>query len=263
MLKGGGDSLATVVLTDTDNIDGLTASAAIIKLLKKANLDSKIKTDMIGNTTPAVGSTSEPIRGEVKVMDVIKNFLSRALDTSGTLPRPNIARLIDDGSYSQFIIELENDITSETTPIQHIYTEKDNITNISIINRKVPTVVTVTGKNGVRGTFSHTSAIEALDRNYFSVKNDMMTSPAECVDFASKIFEANLLLQYEYGLQTFEGIYLEENDVIMIQTDDPEFSGKYRVIGKSISFSPSSFALTLSINKRPPVLAEYIASLDN
>ena len=55
---------------------------------------------------------------------------------------------------------------------------------------------------------------------------------------------------------------LKENDIILINTDDPEFSGKYRIIGKSISFG-SSFSIKLTINRRPPVLSEYLASLDN
>ena len=54
-----------------------------------------------------------------------------------------------------------------------------------------------------------------------------------------------------------------ENDVIQVITEDPEFGGNYRVMGKAISFSPSSFSLGLTLNKKPPTLAEYISSSDN
>ena len=263
MLKGGEDTLAIVRLTDTDNVDGLSAGAAIAALIKRAKLDSKLKTDIIGNTTPVVGSTHAPLRGNVKIMDAIKGFLGRAVDTSGTLPRPNIGRIIDDGSNSQFIIELEDDITSDTAVIKHVYTEEDNIINLNIINRKIPTVITVKGHGGVSSTFTHDSAIDALDRNYFEVTNNNLMSPAACKEFGARVFETNLLLQYEYAITTLEGAYLSENDIIMIETDDSEFSGKYRVIGKTVSFSPSSYSIGLSINKRPPVLADYIATLDN
>ena len=70
-------------------------------------------------------------------------------------------------------------------------------------------------------------------------------------------------VQFEYSFSTFEGLYLEENDVIKIITDEPEYAGNYRVLGKKISFSPDSFSLSLTINRKPPTLAEYIASLDN
>ena len=263
MLKGGEQGVAKVVLTDTDNIDGLSAGAAIIKLITKAKLDTKLKTDMIGNTSPVVGSTDSPIRGNIKVLDIIKRFLAKAVNTTGTLPRANIARIVDDGDNSQFIIELESDTTSSTVHIAHVFTEKDNITDISIIDRKIPTVITVKGKNGVLGTFTHDSAITALDRNYFEVSNDSVKSPAEAKEFAFKVFNTNLSLQYEYGMKSTEGLYLEENDIIRIETDDPEFSGNYRILGKDIGFKPDSFSLSLSINKRPPVLSEYIASLDN
>jgi len=262
MLKGGEATLAKVVLTDKDNIDGLTAGAAIINLIKRAKLDSKLKTDYIGNTTPII-SSSKVFRGNLNILNIIKTFLSEAVDKSGTIPRPNIARIIDDGTNSQFIIELESDTTNDIVEVQHVFTEQNNISNLSIINKKIPTVITVNGKDGVHGTFTHDSAITALDRNYFEVTNDDLKSPAECKEFAATLFEANLKLQYEYKLSTFDGAYLNENDIIMIQTDDPEFSGKYRIIGKNISFNPSSFTIDLSINKRPPVLAEYIASLDN
>ena len=64
-------------------------------------------------------------------------------------------------------------------------------------------------------------------------------------------------------MEVLEGAYLNENDVIRIETDDPKFTGNYRVIGKAIDFSPSSFTIGLSINRKPPTLAEYIGSRDN
>ena len=64
----------------------------------------------------------------------LKKLLSESVNTDTTdLPRPNIARLMDDGTNSQLIIELEVDV--DNAEISHTYTEKDNITNLSIINR--------------------------------------------------------------------------------------------------------------------------------
>ena len=261
MIKGGEAAKASVTLTDTDNIDGLTLGAAVPALLKKAKLDDKIKTDFIGDTSPTVNSVSEPIRGNLAVLEVIKTLLGKAINTSGTLPRPNIAKLIDDGNNTQLVIELESDLDSD--PIVHTYSEHSNIVELNIVNRKVPTIINVTGKNGVQGTFTHDTARSALDRNYLKIENDNLTSPAECKDFAIKLFEANLKNQYEYGMKVLEGAYLNENDVISIQTDDPEYRGNYRVIGKNINLSPTSFEIGLSINKKPPTLAEYISSRDN
>ena len=75
------------------------------------------------------------------------------------------------------------------------------------------------------------------DKTYLEVTNEKLQSPAACKDFAQKLFRANLETQYEYGIDSFEGVYLEENDVITIKTDDPEFSGNYRVRGKKIAFT--------------------------
>jgi hypothetical protein len=261
MVKGGEQGVAVVALTDDVNVDGLTAGAAVSELIKLAKLDTKIKTDVIGDTNPVVSTSIAPFRGSFNPLDITKQLLSRAVDNSATIPRPNIARLIEDGSNSQFIIELESDVDS--APIAHTYTERDNIIDLSIIKKKVPTVIVVNGANGSKGTFTHDSAISAYDRNYLEVTNNNLLSPAACKDFAQKLFRANLNVQSEYSFSTFEGIYLEENDVIEIITNDDEYSGNYRILGKKISFSPSQFNLSFTINRKPPTLSEYIASLDN
>jgi hypothetical protein len=144
-----------------------------------------------------------------------------------------------------------------------VFDEYNNIESINVINKKLPTVITVKGKNGVSATFTHDSALEAFDRNYLEVTNDKLTSYAQCKEFAARLFQANLYNQYEYSIETFEGAYLAENEVVRVETEDPQFSGNYRVMGKGISFSPSSFSVDLEINRKPPTLAEYISSRDN
>ena len=261
MVKGGNPEKAKVALTDKDNIDGLSAANAIRKAISMALLNTKVGTDIIGDTTPIVSSSRPPLRGTLSVLDIIKQLVSRAVDNSGEIPRPNIVKVVDDGSTSQLVIELESDLDS--TEIKHVFSEYDNITDLKIINRKVPTIVIVNGADGVKGTFSHDTAVEAFDRNYLEVTNTALRSPAECKDFAQKLFRANLTTQFEYGIETFEGAYLSENDVIRVETEDQKFSGNYRVRGKKITFNPSSFSVGLNINRKPPTLAEYISQQDN
>ena len=260
LVKSGDEGNAKVVLTDYENIDGLTVGAAIQNILLKSKLDSKVKTDMVGDTDPVL-ATGEPFRGTVVVLDVIKELLTRAVNNTGTLPRPNLGKLIDDGTNAQFVIELEADIDS-TIP-KFVFTEAYNIQDINIIRKKIPTVVIVNGSNGSAGTFTHDGALSALDRNYLEVENTLQQSPASCKDFAAKLFEANLKVQFEYDIKVLDGAYLQENDVIQVETEDPEYAGNFRVIGKTIEFSPNSFSFGLNINRKPPTLAEYIADRDN
>ena len=261
MVQAGGQSKAIVELTDRDNLDGYTTGTFIQKIIERAQLDDKIKTTLIGDTSPPVNSVSQPYRGLVTVKSAIQEMVSKSIDNSGDLPRPNIIRVIDDGTYSQLMIELESDLDSD--PITHTYTEEDNIVELNIISKKIPTVITVTGEGDVSATFTHTSGLSAFDRNYLEVSNDKLKSPAECMDFATKLWRTNERVQFEYGLEVTEGAYLNENDVIRIITDEEEYSGNYRVLGKDISFSPSDFSIGLVINRKPPTLSEYISSRDN
>lgn len=262
MLKGGGSSQATISLDDRTNLDGLTGGAAIRKLLELTNLDIKIKTDFIGNTSPTVGTVRPPIRGDKTVKSIIEEILSQAINTDDTsMPRPNIIKLVDDGDNSQLVIELQSDL--ESPDIKHVFDEYSNITTLQTINKKIPTVVEVVGDKGVKGRFTHTSAIEAQDREFLSVTNNRLKSPAECKEFAARLFQANLKVQYEYSLEVTEGEYLMENEVVRIETKQRQFTGDYRVIGKTISFGPTTFRIGININRKPPTLAEYISSRDN
>ena len=78
------------------------------------------------------------------------------------------------------------------------------------------------------------------------------------MDWGQKVFNANLKNQYEYILDTFDGIYLEPNDVVYIKDEKTDTSGNYAIVGKSLSCGANTFRLQLTINKRPPILSEFI-----
>ena len=60
-----------------------------------------------------------------------------------------------------------------------------------------------------------------------------------------------------------DGAYLQENELVRVLTDDKEYSGNYRVIGKQIDLTPTGFKIGVSLNRKPPTLAQYIFSKDN
>ena len=107
-------------------------------------------------------------------------------------------------------------------------------------------------------TFKHSSAASALGNSAKVVSNPKLKSRAECMDFAQKIFLANIQNKYEYTLDTFEGLYLKENDVIHIRDDDTGIQGNFRIIGKTVDFGPNKFQLKLTINQRPPLLSQFL-----
>jgi len=261
LVLGGNPENAKIALTKDDNLDGLTVGNAIRKAIKKAKLESKISTTYIGDTSPLKSSSQPPLRGTMTVLDIIKELIGRAIDNSGSPPRPNIARLIDNGSSSELIIELQSVLSSDN--VKFVFTEQDNITELRLINKKVPTIIIINGQGGAKGTYTHDTAIEAYDRNYLEATNENLKSPAECKDFAEKVFRANLETQYEYTIKSWDGAYLNENDVVRVETEDRRFSGNYRVTGKKIAFSPSSFDVGININRSPPTLVEYISQQDN
>jgi hypothetical protein len=248
-----GPNKPTVFLTDDDNIDGLTVGAAITKLIRMANLDSIVGTDLIGDTTPVF--LFNKMRGEVVIYQAIKDMLKQTINVTQSIPLENIIKVYDDGNKGQLVIESLKD-TSTSTAVK-VYNYETNIINFSVQNRKIPTTIVVKGKT-TSATFRHSSAAAALGENYTTITNPTLESKAECQDFAQKIFEANLETQFEYILDTFDGVYLRSNDVIHISDESTDTTGNFRVIGKTLTSSGDSFRLQLTINKRPPIIAQFL-----
>ena len=99
----------------------------------------------------------------------------------------------------------------------------------------------------------------AFGEHFLNVDNDELTSKAACYNFAQQLFIANLRTKYEYKLETFDGAYLEENDVIYIDDKETEVSGIFRIIGKNINFGVGEYSISLTINKQPPLISQFLA----
>ena len=163
--------------------------------------------------------------------------------------------MFDDGNKTQLQFELMADLDN-TTPVK-VYSY-DNIITFKVSNRKIPTTVVVDGSGSAVAKYRHQSSAAAYGENVLTVSNNMLESRAECMDFAHKVFEVNMKNQYEYKITTGEGVYLEQGDVVEIISDDVDISGNFRIIGKTIEFGSNKYKLGLTINKRPPILAQFL-----
>lgn len=245
---------AAVTLDESNNLDGLSIGGALTRMITLAKLDDKVGTDFVGDTSPIKLMPKQ--RGRVMILDTIVNQLSGIFNIDNTsLPRRNFIKVIDDGTKGQLALELEVDIDSASPIFTFDYTT--NIIGFSVQNRKIPTVITIEGTNA-SATFKHTSAASAVGGYSLTASRKDLTSRADCMDFAQKVFNANQKAKYEYTLTTFEGAYLEENDAVEIIDKDTEVNGIFRVIGKSINFGDGIYSVTLNINNQPPLLDSFL-----
>ena len=247
-----GRDRARVTLDEANNIDGCTVGAALIKMIEMSGI-TKIGTDFLGDTNPI--ALVERERGSVFILDTINSNLNTILNTdSTTFPLNNFLGVKDDGSKSQLYFGVDAN-TETATPIKHY--DYNNIISFNVQNRNIPTIITVQGKNA-NATFKHTSAMNAFGEHFLNVDNKTLTSNAACMNFAQQLFLENIRAKYEYKLETFEGAYLEENDVISITDNNTEVNGVFRIIGKTINFGVGEYSLSLTINKQPPLLSQFL-----
>jgi len=251
-----GHQKAKVLLSNTDNIDGLTVGGALKKLISLANLSNKVGTDYIGDTSPIV-SVRKNIRDEIVILDWLKKVLPTAIDTTNKdLPRENIVVVRDDGTKGQLAIEVVSDVNKSRPCFTF---DENDLIGYTVKSRKIPTTVTVKGDK-VSGKYRNESAAKSLGENFFQTSNENLESPAECVEFARKVYYANIDNQFEINLNTYQGVYLMPNDVIKLNIRDADVAGQYRVVGKTVSFSPKRFRVSLEINKKPPILSDFLIS---
>jgi hypothetical protein len=244
---------ARVTLDDSNNIDGCSIGSALKKMINMAGL-TNIGTDFLGDTDPV--AQIERTRGSVFILDTINENLNKVLNTTNTdLPRQNFLGVKDDGLKSQLFFAVEADIDNAVPVKNYNY---DNIISFSVQNREIPTIITVQGEN-VNATYKHTSAMTAFGEHFLNVDNNELTSKAACYNFAQQLFIANLRTKYEYKLETFDGVYLEENDVIFIDDKETEVRGTFRIIGKQVSFGVGEYSISLTINKQPPLISQFLA----
>ena len=245
---------AAVSLTDAENVDGMSIGSALVKMIRLANLQNKIGTDFLGDTNPVV--LMPKLRGRIIILDTITAQLNGIFNVDEvTLPQRNILCVTDDGAKGQLCFKLESNIDNET-PI-YSFDYESNMISFSVQNRNVPSIITVQGKN-VSALFRHTSAVSAVGDYSFNVTKNDLTSRAQCMDFAQKVFNANIQNKYEYNLATTEGAYLEENDIIHIIDDVTSINGNFRIIGKNINFGNGAHQIILNINKQMPLLDSFL-----
>jgi len=249
-----GRDRARVTLDDSNNIDGYTIGGALKRMIEMAHI-TKIGTDFLGDTNPI--TMIERKRGSVFILDVINENINKVINTdSPEFPLNNFLGVKDDGEKSQLYFAVEKNI--ETADPVTLF-DYNNIISFNVQNRDIPTIITVQGENNNNVTFKHDSAMVAFGEHFLNVDNKNLTSKAACLDFAQELFLENLKAKYEYTLETFEGAYLEENDVIRIVDDSTEVNGLFRIIGKSIQFGVNSYSLSLTINKQPPIISQFLA----
>jgi hypothetical protein len=249
-----GHQKATVHIRNNNNIDGLTIGGALKKLIGMANLDDKVGTDYIGDTSPKVSARNN-VRGDLVILDWLKKSIKESIDTTEDIPLENTLIVRDDGTKGQLNLELLSSVDT-IEPSYNFY--EYNLLGYTVKARKMPTTIVVKGNNGVVGKYRNQSAAKAYGENFKNVSNNNLLSPAACVDFGRLVFFANVENQYEISITTYEGAYLLPNDVIRLNIEDADVSGNYRVVGKDVYFGPDKFEVKLNINQRPPILADFL-----
>ena len=249
-----GHQKAIVFVDDLSNIDGYTVGGALKKLISLANLDNYVGTDYIGDTSPVI-TIRNNIRGEIVILDWLKKVLPQALDnTNIDLPRENTLAVRDDGVKGQLNIELVSDL--DVSPPVYSF-NINNIIDYKVKARKIPTTIAVRGR-GVTGKYRNESAALAYGENFKTLSNNNLESPADCIEFARKAFYANVKNQYEITLSSYDGAYVMPNDIISINVDETDISNNYRVVGKDVTFDNNKYSVTLNINRRPPLLSDFL-----
>ena len=239
----------TVEFTDKENYDGHTLSSFLYNyILEKINTNKTyIGLDMLKDTNPSItmsnirSKTTPPYR-------IVTEALKKAIDdTDVEKPLAYFIDMVDDGEKSNITFVKEKVLTEIPSLILSF---SDGISNYSYKRRAPANYGSAGGTSFTYGN-SPLGSIGMSLKGKFKDKNE-----------ARQELIKNILLQYretdEISLECTRGHYVSLGSIVRVVLDNEDIGGNHRVTSKSISFGKGGVKLSLSLNKKPIILSEYI-----
>ena len=239
-----------VHLTDDNNYDGYSLAGFLQKLIEEKINTKKtlIGLDYLRDTNPIIPMNGERSETPIPVYDLITKKLQTAIDSSNIeKPLTYFIDMIDDGNKNNITFILEKQLTE--TPSLYL-----NFTNGLIKytnNRRAPATRAVGGgadftfSSEPRGTISRSITGEFKDKNEARQKGIQETL-------------LNNRETDEITVQANKGHYIGLGSIVRLDVDEEDIKGSHRLTSKKISFNTGEVKLSLSLNKKPLILSDYI-----
>jgi hypothetical protein len=236
-----------LTLTDENNYDGYTLGQFIFSYINEFIDDTDIGVDFLTDTSPVVFMTGE--RGEDKdFYSLLIKKVKEAIDVETDVQNPlgYFVDIVNGSNSSNIVIKKDKLLTSNPSAV---FSFADGLVSYSYKRRLPPNTVTYEGRK-----FSYTNVPQGVS----SISLPKQNSPAESKNFALQKILLEQQQTDEISIQISKNYDLDIGQIVSLDIDDEDISGNHRVQAKTITFG-SSTSCSLKLNKKPPILKEYLS----
>lgn len=249
-----GANAMPVSITDKDNYDGFTLSQFIYKCITdNININgTKIGLHSLNEIDKPVYLTGERFDSAAP-WAIITQILNKAVDDENPEePLSYFTDIVHRNLYSDIIFRKKKSLDNKASII---FKYNDGIIGLRYTERAPVSVATAKTKDGVTTEFIYGNTPKGRVGKQISGNFE---TPAEAHEAARNEVLLNYKDTKEISVDVSKGIYLKMGDIIRIDVPDYNIEGKARVTGKSLSGSKSTFTCSLTCNKKPLKLSDYI-----
>jgi len=249
-LLTGNESLS-FDLTDKDNYDGFTLAQFLHDYISE-NINIKktiIGLDMLRETDPVVSLSG--VRGNnLSALKLIKQELPKNEDNINNIVNNRLS-ILDDGEKSNIFFTKEQDLDNAGVK----FTYSDGIKSLSHKKRPAPNLISGKSLDNNRNVvYTHNS----LDSGVRAQQLKKTFSYPDEVVQASYVLAKYSEIDTEMKMNTTKGHYLGIGNVINVHvTENPEQTGKFRILSKQVTCSKSGVTCVLQVGKERPEVNEF------
>ena len=247
-----GQNAFPVVVDDSKNYDGQSVTSFLLDVINNINHDL-LKSTTLNDIDVPVFMTG--VRETGAAYDIAVTEIGNALDESD---------IFNPLSFEFDVVHLENHSSIKlikqkaisSTPNQH-FSYHDGIISCTYKDRVSPSFGIAETKDGEQVVFEFGNAPKG--KIGISIKGNF-SSRAEAKEALIPRVLHEQDTEKSINLQVSKGHYSNLGDIVKINVDDDNLNGKYRITAKSIGFKGNSVSCSLTLNKKPIKVSDYILS---
>jgi len=244
-----GNTSRLIEISDDNNYDGSSLASFLYDFIDNNinTTDTLIGLDYLRDTNPIVsmkGFRTEP----TSVYEIVTGKLKEAIDDADIeKPLTYFIDMIDDGLKSNITFIKEKQLTDT---VSLLLSPSKGLINYNY-NRRVPATRSVGYGSDYTFSSEPRGSVSRVISGDFKDKNEARTQGIKEILLHNRETD-------EITVNANKGYYVGLGSIVRLELDTEDISGNHRLTSKKISFNDSGLKLSLSLNKKPLTLTDYL-----